>query len=47
MNYFDITKYLIENGADVTQCDQNRNMDEWLVIEMVDLNITNEMMKYL
>ena len=31
-NVVDISNYLIENGADVFQCDQNRNMSEELVM---------------
>ena len=40
----EILRYLIENGADVIQCDQNRNMDEGTVIKMISSNIVNEVM---
>ncbi len=33
---FDVAKYLIENGAAVIQCDQNRNMSEWLLRIMIN-----------
>ena len=29
-----IEEYLIENGADFMQCDQNRNMDAWLIVRI-------------
>ena len=32
-----ITKYLIENGADVMICDQNRNMNKWTVDELAQI----------
>ncbi len=41
-----IAQYLIENGADVIQSDQNRNMNEQLVTKMINANIVvNYMME--
>ncbi len=30
-SHSDVAKYVIENGADVIQCDQNRNMSGWVL----------------